>query len=83
MPDALVRLINTEFNESFHQAFISHLPVLWPHFNPLIFTLATGHFHPVTVTMQGVFWHSMSTAVTTHRTAALPHKTSTTVHRGG
>ena len=27
---ALVRLIQTEFNESFSQVFTSHLPVRWP-----------------------------------------------------
>ena len=55
MPDAFVRLIQTDFNESFHQAFSIHLLVQWPHFTPLIFTLTTGHFHLGTVTMSGGF----------------------------
>ena len=80
MPAALVRLIQTEFNEIFRQAFTSHLPVRWPHFTPLIHTLAIGHFHPGTVTMPEVFWHSLPTAVTTYQNAALPHKTSSTAH---
>ena len=55
IPAALVRLIQTEFNKSFRQVFTSHLPVHWPHLNPLIRTLTTGHFHPDTVTMPGGF----------------------------
>ena len=82
-PAALVRLIQTEFDESFRQVFTSHLPVLWTHFTPLIRTLATGHFHPGTVTIPWGFWHSLPTTITAHRTAAPPHKTLTTVQRVG
>ena len=46
MPAALVRLIQTEFNESLRQVFTSHLLVCWPHLTPLIRTLTTGHFRP-------------------------------------
>ena len=35
MPAALVRLIQTQFNESFRQVFTSHLLVRWPHLTPL------------------------------------------------
>ena len=77
---ALVRLIQTEFNKSFRQDFTSHLPVCWPNFTPLVCTLTTGHFHPGTVTMPGAFRYSLPTAVTTHRSAAPPHKTSSTAH---
>ena len=66
MPAALVRLIQTEFNESFCQVFTSHLPVHWTHFTPVIRTLTAGHFHPETVTMLGGFRHNLSTAVTPH-----------------
>ena len=83
MPAALVWLIQTEFNESFLQIFTSHLPVQWPHFTPLIWTLTTWHFHPGTVTMPGGLRHSLPTAVTAHRTAASPHKTLTPAQRGG
>ena len=38
---SLVRLIQTDFNESFRQVFTRHLPVRWPHFTPLIRTLTT------------------------------------------
>ena len=55
MPAALVRLIQTKFSDILQQVFTSHLPVRWPHFTPLIRTLATGHFHPSTVTMPGGF----------------------------
>ena len=50
---SLVRLIQTEFNESFRQVFTIHFPVRWPHFNPLNRTLKTGHLHPDTVTIPG------------------------------
>ena len=53
MPAALVRLIQTEFNESFHQVFTSHLSVRWTHFTPLIRNLTIGHFHPDTITIPG------------------------------
>ena len=62
MPTALVRLIQTEFNESFRQVFTSHLPVHWPHPTPLIRTLTTGHFRPDTVKMPGGFRLNMPTA---------------------
>ena len=78
MPAALVRLIKHEFNESFRQAFISHLPVRWTHFTPLIRTLTSGNFHRGTVTMPGGFQQNLPTTVTPHRSAAPPHKTSTT-----
>ena len=83
IPTALVLLIQSEFNWSFHQVFTRHLPVRWPHFTPLIHTLATGQFQPGTVTMPGGFWHSLPTTITAHRTATPPHKTSTTVQRVG
>ena len=53
IPEALVQLIQNEFNKSFRQVFTSHLPVRWPHFNTLIRTLTKRHFHPDTVTIQG------------------------------
>ena len=62
MPAALVRLIQTEFNESFRQVFISHLPVRWTHLTPLIITLTTGHFRPDTVTIPGGFRLNVPTA---------------------
>ena len=72
MPAALVQIIQSEFNESFCQAFTRHLPVRCPHFTPLIRTLITGHFHPGTFTMPGGFQYSLPTAVTTHQSAAPP-----------
>ena len=83
MPAALVQLIQTEFNDSFRQVFTSHLPVRWPHFNPLIRTLTTGNFHPGTVTMPGGFRLSLPTTVIAHCTEAPPHKTLATSHIGG
>ena len=68
MPAALIRLIQTDFNESFCQVFTSHLPVRWPHFTPLIRTLTTGHFHPDTVTILGGFRHNQPTAIAPHQT---------------
>ena len=82
MPAALLRLIQTEFNKSFQHVFTSHLPVLWPHFTPLIQTLTTVYLFPGTVTMPGGLRHSLPTTVTAHRTAALPHKNSTSLQRG-
>ena len=55
IPAALVRLIQTEFNESSRQVFTNHLPLRYPHLTPLIRTLTTGHFRPDTVTMPGGF----------------------------
>ena len=83
MPAALVQLIQNEFNESFHQAFTSHLPVRWPHFAPLVLTLATGPFHLVTVTMLGGFQQRLPTTIAPHRRAGPPRKTLTTPYRGG
>ena len=54
-PEALIRLMQTEFNKIFQQVFAGHLLVLWPHFTPLTRTLTTGHCHPGTVTMPGGF----------------------------
>ena len=62
MTAALVRLIQTKFNESFRQVFTSHLLVRWPHLTPLIRTLTTGHFRPDTVTMPGGFCLNVPTA---------------------
>ena len=83
MPAALVRIIQTDYNESFHQAFTSHLPVRWPHFNPLIRNLATLHFHLGTVAMPVGFQHSLPTSVAANRSAAPPHKTSTSPYQVG
>ena len=80
IPAALVRLIQTEFNESFLQAFTSHLPVRWPRFIHLIRTLTTRHFNPGTVTMPVEFQQSLPTIVTPHRSTGPPHKTSTKYH---
>ena len=82
MPAALVRLIQTEFNESFCQVFTSHLPVHWPHFTPLIRTLTTRYFHPDTITMPGGFQHNLPTPITPHQNTAPPYKTPT-AQRGG
>ena len=54
-----------------------------PTLPPLFCTLATGHFHLGTVTMTGGFGHILAISVKTHRSAAPPHKTSTTAHLGG
>ena len=67
MPAAPVRLIQTDFNESFRQVFTSHLPVLWPHLTPLIRTLTIGHFRPDTVTMPSRFRLNMPTAQVSYR----------------
>ena len=82
MPAALVQLIQTGFDNIFRQVFTSHLPVRWPHFNPLIRTLTTGHFHLDTITMPEGFRHNLPTAVTPHLTTYPPHKTSA-AQRGG
>ena len=66
MPAVLVRLIQTEFNESSRQVFTSHLLVRWPHLTPLIRTLTTGHFRPDTVHMPGGFRHNVPAALTPH-----------------
>ena len=78
MPEALVRRIQTEFNESFRQVFTSHLLVRWPHSTPLIRTFATVHFNLGTVTMH----RELPTTVTSHRSAGPPHKTLTTSYIG-
>ena len=70
MPAVLVRLIQTEFNESFRQVFTSHLPVRWLHLTPLIRTLTTGHFRLDTITMPGRFRHNFPTAPPSYRSAA-------------
>ena len=64
MPAALVRLIQTEFNESFRQVSTSHLPVRWTHLTPLTRTLTTGHFRPDMVTMTGGLRHKVLAALT-------------------
>ena len=51
IPAALARLVQKYFNKSFRKFFVSHLPVLWLQFTPLIRNLTTGHFHPEKVTM--------------------------------
>ena len=81
MPATLIRLIQTEFNESLRQALTIHLPVRWPHLTPLIRTFITCQFHPGIVTMPGGFRQSIPTTVTPHRQAGLPHNTSTTPHQ--
>ena len=81
MPAALVRLIQTEFNESFRQVFTSHLPVRWPHLTPLIRTLTTGHFHSDTVTMPGGFQLNIPTALTPYQEKSPPHRAP--AQRGG
>ena len=81
MQAALIRLIQTEFNESFRQAFTSHIPVHWTQFTPLIRTLTTGNFHPGTVTMPGGFRKSLPTTVAPHQSAGPHHKNSTTPYR--
>ena len=55
MPEALIRLIQTEFNESFRQVFMIPLPVRRPHFVPLVKTLTTVHFRAKSVSMSGSF----------------------------
>ena len=67
MPAALVRLIQTNFNESFRQVFTSHLPVRWPHLTPLIRNLTTGNFRHDTVTMPGGFRINVPTAPVSYR----------------
>ena len=81
MPAALVRIIQTEFNESFRQVFTSHLPVRWPHLTPLIRTLTTGHFCPDTVTMPGGFHLNVPTAPPSYRAAAPQNRAP--AHQGG
>ena len=81
MPTALVRLIQTELNESFRQVFASHLPVRWSHLNPLIRTLTTRHFRPDTVTMPVGFRLNMPTAPQTYRSA--PPQKRAPAHQGG
>ena len=66
MPAALVRIIQTEFNESFRNVFTSHLPVRWPHLTLLIRTLTTGNFRPDTVTMPGAFQHTVPADLPLH-----------------
>ena len=81
MPAALVRLVQTDFNESFRQVFTSHLLVRWPHLTPLIRTLTTGHFRPDTVTMPGGFRHNVPTAPPSYMSAAPQNRA--TAQRGG
>ena len=70
LSEALVRLVQTEFNKSFRQAFTSHLPVRCPHLTPLIRTLTTGHFRPDTVTIPSGFRLNFPTAPPSYRSAA-------------
>ena len=83
MPAAFVRLVQTKFKESFHQFFTIRLPVLCPHFTPLIRTLTTGHFHLGTVTMPGLFRPNIPTALTAQQTTDPTYKTSVPAQRGG
>ena len=82
MLEALVRLIQTDFNESLRHIFTSHLPVRWPHFTPLIRTLTTGQFHLDTINMPGGFRHNLPTVTKPHQNTAPTYKTST-AQRGG
>ena len=82
MPAALIRLIQTDFNETFCQVFTSHLPVCWPHFTPLIRTLTTGHFHPDIVTMMGGFRQNQPTDIVPYRRTAPSQNKSTAQRRG-
>ena len=74
MPAALVRLTQTEFNESFRQVFTSHLPVRWPQLTPLIRTLTTRHFRPDTVTMPSGFRLNVPTAPVSYRATDPPNR---------
>ena len=78
---ALVRLIQTEFKESFRQVFTSHLPVRWPHRTPLIRSLMTGNFRPDMVTMPEGLGHNVPAALTPYRTTDRPHREP--AQRGG
>ena len=52
---ALVRPVQNEFNEILQKVFTRHIHVRWPHFSSLIRTLITGHLHPGTNKINGVF----------------------------
>ena len=82
MPAALVRLIQTDLNESFRQVFTSHLPMRWSHLIPLIRALTTGHFRPDTITMPGGFRQNFPAALPPHRATDPPQLKSPT-QRGG
>ena len=55
MPEALICLVQTGFNESFWKVFVKPLSVRWPHFMPLLRTLTTGHFRANMVSIPGDF----------------------------
>ena len=55
MSVALIRPIQTEFNESLGKVFISTIPVRWPQLTMLMRTLATGNFRPESVVMTREF----------------------------
>ena len=54
IPEALVRLIKTEFNERFRQVFTNALPVRWPHLTIMTRKITTGHFVPESMVVQVV-----------------------------
>ena len=62
MPVVLVRLVQTDFNESYRKVFTSSLPVRWPHLETLTKTLTTGHLRPESVVMS-VFFQEQTKAV--------------------
>ena len=51
---ALLRLLQTEFNESFHQALERRQRVRWPDFERLRRDFITGNFRPESINLQGL-----------------------------
>ena len=55
IPDALICLVQTEFNDSFHQVFVIPLLAHWPQFVLLVKTLNMIHLRKNALHMPGSF----------------------------
>ena len=53
MPEAIVRLIQNEFNESCRKVFTSELPVRWMYLMLLTRMITPGHLYLDSVSMKG------------------------------
>ena len=68
IPEALIRLVQKEFNKSFQKVFMIPLPICWPHFALVVRTLTTGDFQVNSISMPGGFkYHKPPPQQTRHQ----------------
>ena len=74
-PAALLRLIKTQFNDSFHQGVGRRQMVRWCEFEKLWQELATGNFLPEKMMMPGALTLPSSTSLVESSSPTLPRAT--------